>query len=637
LFSYSSRAQTATQGYADLSARDLQDRPAPLSGAWEFYWQQLLEPKDFTQPRVHELIHVPGVWNRQGNYSVQGYATYRLRVKLPPSQTSLALYFPIINAAGKIFVNGVLAQESGTVSNDRDQYVPRLNGTMVALPANTDTLELVVQIANFSYFSGGMSGTPQVAKASHILEWINRTNGIENFFAGSLVAMFIYQLILYFLFHRGKPYLWLALICLGVALRAMIVHGGSFLLPNVYPSIDWEIWKKIEFGSVYAIVALFPLYVYHLFIDHAPRKPVYFFVSVAVILCIAVITTRQYVYGKLLEVAHIGLLLAFIYAVYSISRAWRAGNRDARIILIGVCASFPFILAEILKNSVLVPFNFQFMYAVELGVLVFLLFQVYLLANHYALSYKHLEMLNQGLERIVEERTRELTTANTVKDRLLSVISHDIKSPLNSLRGVLNIFNRGAVNQEEFTKLTQHVENDLDKTTLLVENILYWTAAQLKGVQVKAETFDLHVLIKENLRLFETVATTKKLKLNSDADGAMVVTADRNILNLVLRNLLSNAIKFSYEGSAVDVRAGVNDHRIRIEVQDHGTGMDRETLNTLLHTDMGVSTSGTAREQGTGLGLSLCLEYLQIAGGDLTAESEKGKGTTFTILIPSVT
>ena len=78
---------------------------------------------------------------------------------------------------------------------------------------------------------------------------MNRSNGIENFFAGSLIAMFVYQMILYFLYHRGKPYLWLALICLGVALRALIVHGGSFLLPNLFPFVSFEIWKKLEFGN----------------------------------------------------------------------------------------------------------------------------------------------------------------------------------------------------------------------------------------------------------------------------------------------------------------------------------------------------------------------------------------------------
>ena len=230
---------------------------------------------------------------------------------------------------------------------------------MLALPANVKAIEILIQVANFTYNIGGIGSAPLLHKTTLLYTYVNTSNGIENFFAGSLIAMFIYQLILYLLFHRGKPFLWLALICLGVAVRALIVHGGSFLLPNLFPTVDWTYWKKIEFGSVYAIVALFPLYVYHLFPEHAPKKPIAFFIGISSLLCLAVIITPNYIYGNLLDVCHAGLLLAFIYAVYSISRAWKSGNADAKIILFGVLAAFPFILAEILKNTLLYSINIQ--------------------------------------------------------------------------------------------------------------------------------------------------------------------------------------------------------------------------------------------------------------------------------------
>jgi len=105
---------------------------------------------------------------------------------------------------------------------------------------------LIVQVVNYTSFMGGFSGVPELGNISALMSRLNQTQGINNFFAGSLIAMFIYQLILYSLFQRGKSYLWLALICLAVALRAMIVHGGSFLLPNLFPSVPWEVWKKLN-------------------------------------------------------------------------------------------------------------------------------------------------------------------------------------------------------------------------------------------------------------------------------------------------------------------------------------------------------------------------------------------------------
>ena len=240
--------------------------------------------------------------------------------------------------------------------------------------------------------------------------------------------------------------------------------------------------------------------------------------------------------------------MTFVYAVYSIVKAWRAGNPDARVIFFGVMASFPFILTEILKNSLFHPVSFGFMYLVELGVLVFLLFQVYLLAHHYAKSYQKLETVNQDLERIVGERTSQLSTANKVKDRLLSVMSHDIKSPLNSLRGILQIYNMGAITQEEFSTFARQVENDLNTTSMLVENILYWTAGQVKGIQVTKEVFDLKSLLEENLRLFHTAVVNKKLNVTHNVMKPLTLHTGRNILNLAVRNLIANAIKFSFEG-----------------------------------------------------------------------------------------
>jgi signal transduction histidine kinase len=320
--------------------------------------------------------------------------------------------------------------------------------------------------------------------------------------------------------------------------------------------------------------------------------------------------------------------------VYSISKAWRSGNEDAKIILFGVLASFPFILIEILKNSILLGLNFEFMYLVELGVLVFLLFQVYLLANHYAKAYKNLEALNLNLERVVEERTNELVTANTVKDRLLSVMSHDIKSPLNSLRGILQIFNMGAINQQEFVELTRQVEGDLNKTSLLLENILFWTASQLKGIDVKVEKFNVHQLVEENLHLFKSIADSKKITLSHNTPIKFEVVNDRNILNLVLRNLLANAIKFTFDGGLVDIRVTTTDKHFTLQVIDSGIGMDRGTIENLLSSESTMSTSGTKNEKGTGLGLLLCKEYLHKTGGQLTVESTPGKGSTFTIQLP---
>lgn len=621
-------AQRVDSGVIDLSQVDFSSRgPVLLYGDWLFEWQE------FTEKFTDKTVTVPGSWHRYG-HPLLGYASYGVTVILPHSHRGLSLHIPVVNAAAHVIINGERLASIGRPGPDESSYEAKFSGTLIAIPEHFDTLNIVLQVANYTYFSSGLPRTPYIDDTPSIVNAMGRTNGVENFFAGSLIALFVYQLILFALYRKGKPYLWLSLICLMVALRALIVHGGSFLLPALMPFVSWDIWKKIEFGGVYAIIAFFPLYVYHLFTDAAPKIPMWIFVAIAAVLCAITLVTPQHVYGSLLDVAHFSLLGGFVYAIYSITKAWRSGNRDARVIFFGVIASFPFILGEILKNSAVVYFNIQLNYLVELGVLVFLLFQVYLLASHYASSYREMEKLNQGLERAIAERTNELQMANTVKDRLLSVVSHDIKSPLNSLKGILQLYHRGALDEKEFQEFTRRVESDLNRTALLVDNILYWTASQLKGLPVKIERLDLHQMIHENISLVETVAAAKKLRINNNVSPSFKVNADRHILNLVLRNLLFNAIKFSYEGGSIDVGVSATGTGTDVYVKDHGKGMDQAKVTRLMEQQTLTSESGTYNEKGTGVGLALCRDYLADIGGALLVESEKEKGSKFIIRLP---
>ncbi|MBI3482779.1 MAG: sensor histidine kinase, partial [Bacteroidetes bacterium] len=506
---------------------------------------------------------------------------------------------------------------------------------LIAVPADTTTLDLVVQVANFTYTFGGITRAPVLGPTSVLIHEINTRKGVENFFVGSLMAMFVYQIILFFLYKQGKPYLYLGLICLIVALRAMVTHGGSFLLLDLFPEVSMEFWKKLEFFSVYAVVAIFPLYSFYLFPAQAYKKPIPAFIALSTLLCLVVVFTPHEVYYQVLDVCHLLLIAGFVYSVLVIVKAWRAGNKDASIILFGVLASFPFILLEIAQNSRIIYFNVSFPYLVEIGVLVFLLFQVYLLANHYALAYKNLELINVDLETKVQARTAELTKANQVREKLLSVVSHDIKGPLNSLRGVLDIYRQGGFSESEMKSITGKIEENMSTTSMLMDNILHWTTNQLKGVKVSNSKIDLKEFVDEHFKIFKTILETKNISLINSVPQ-IEVRSDKQILSLVLRNLIANAIKFSFEKGRIEVSAERNKSDFTIKVSDNGKGIPSESVESLFHPNSTLSTEGTSQEKGTGLGLALCYDYLKHVGGEISVQSKPGKETTFTIRIPSI-
>ncbi len=624
-----------TNGLVDLSRYDFTQRDAArVKGGWAFYWKKLITPTSLSQAGTPAWISGNSGWAVQPGLEGLGYGTYQLFIRLPHNHQGLSIYFPTINAASRIWLNGRWVASTGLVGETSETYRPELTTLLIPLPDKEETVELLIQVANFTHPNGGLSGYPRVDRTADLVEDLTRSNGIQNFFAGCLVALCLYQLILFFLYNKGRPFLWMSLICFGVAARSMVIHGGSLLLPNLFPAVPWEAWKKLEFGSVYAIVAFFPLYVYDLFPPFAPVKPLRVFVVIGILTTGLVLITTQVTFGLVLEIVHLCYLLTFIYAFYTIGKAWKTGERDARIILFGILASFPLILLEIMKNSALIALNIPSMYYVELGVLVFLLFQVYLLANHQAKSYKSLEAMNINLEGMVNERTQELRTANDVRDKLLSVISHDVRSPLNSLQGMLDLYNKGLVSPEEFTEFSRQVQSQLGNTGLLVENILVWTSSQLKGVEMQRQEFSLNEMIDRNIELFRSTAESKRIAITSLLTTPMTLTWEKNIVHLALRNLLANAIKFSHEGGTIEIGVAKEGKDIHVRVTDHGIGIDSATMEMILSSKRSTSRAGTSQETGAGIGLSLVRDYLIHAGGSLTAESMVGKGSTFTIIIP---
>jgi signal transduction histidine kinase len=151
---------------------------------------------------------------------------------------------------------------------------------------------------------------------------------------------------------------------------------------------------------------------------------------------------------------------------------------------------------------------------------------------------------------------------------------------------------------------------------------------------VHEERFDLHYLVEDNVRLFATIANHKKIQLTHNVPKYFYVKADKHIMNLVLRNLISNAIKFSFEGGSIHVQVDKDDDSLHIRIKDQGKGMDEETLRALSQPHKTVSTVGTGNEKGTGLGLALIREYLEKAAGKIMIESEVGKGSIFTVILP---
>lgn len=240
--------------------------------------------------------------------------------------------------------------------------------------------------------------------------------------------------------------------------------------------------------------------------------------------------------------------------------------------------------------------------------------------------------LKEKTEQVVKQ-ANQLSDINATKDKLLSIISHDIRSPLSSLRGMLNIAQTGNLSKEEFGALTTKLGSQLDSLYDDLGTLLQWTQSQLQGLSVNPEKFDLKSITGEIVQLFENTARNKKVVLKNEIYESIDVVADINHIRLALRNLISNAIKFSSEGGDVKIRYTVIGNMVSVSVNDTGIGISKEEKTKLFNTSAPFSKSGTANEKGMGVGLLLTKEFIEKNGGVVRVESELGQGSVFTFTL----
>lgn len=240
-------------------------------------------------------------------------------------------------------------------------------------------------------------------------------------------------------------------------------------------------------------------------------------------------------------------------------------------------------------------------------------------------------------KRLILSKTEELQRTIAGRDKFYSVIAHDLRSPMGSIKMVLNmlILNLPSekIGAEMYELLTMANQTTEDVFSLL-DNLLKWTKSQIGKLNVVYQDVDLVEVTDGVIEIFSMVASLKKIKIREMKPEKMMVNADIDMLKTVVRNLLSNAIKFSKENSEVLVKMEEVDGMAVVSVQDYGCGISEEGQKKLLHTDTHFSTFGTNNEEGSGLGLLLCKDFVVKNGGKLWFTSKEGEGSIFSFSIP---
>lgn len=266
----------------------------------------------------------------------------------------------------------------------------------------------------------------------------------------------------------------------------------------------------------------------------------------------------------------------------------------------------------------------------------FILIIVAVLAVLALVNYQRQRFFGRELKQkneIIEKNAALLEEDNKTKNKLLSIISHDLRTPLVNTKGILNLVNQGMVPREEAAQLLQQLETQYIGTTSLLDNLLFWIKGQMNGQENEKVKLNLCLLIKALEDEQRLPLEKKQIELRNLVDKGINMVAEKEMIRIVCRNLISNAIKFTNPGGYIEIRSRIDGDKLYITISDSGIGMSLETIRKV-NAKIYYNTKGTSYEKGSGFGLMLCRDLVTKHGGELLVESEPGKGSEFTIVLP---
>jgi signal transduction histidine kinase len=658
----------AVKGILDL--REISDPDhfmVRLNGEWEFYWNKMLHPHDFNGVNVIPDYYgpVPSYWSDYPEDKVKtektGYATYRLSILLPPEfKNSLAIDLPVFDSSYDIYINSKYLGGSGTTGKSAAESKPEYRRNFFRITPDSELLTIIIIVSNYEHRRGGFwlpvtFGTfPEVQKR------------VANSWAGdwaviSLLLGFSFFFFFFYIMNRKEKIVgFFSLATFGLAIRPLFT--SHYLILNLF-EVNWNWIIRIEYldiyiiliGWVWVVLSIYPSKFFRIF-----TWSVTYFFGITSILTL-VLPVKVFSYTTLAVYPSMLVLM-----VYAIIRS-----------LLGLLKKTPLDVAYFIAFLLLLLGGFHDI-RVSLGkadsyssyfltyfVVLFVFVQAALLMYKWVRAYREkeklqneLEFMNRNLELLIDERTLELKTRNEeiekqnvmiasqnkqlsetiqLKNRIFSVISHDLRSPVVNILYMLNLLKEKEYKEKYDTFANSSIQYAQQVISLL-ENMLVWGRGQEEKIKYSPEKLNLADIILTNLSIFKETADKKEISVNFTQVGNTTAIFDKDLLDIIIRNLLSNAVKYTHRGGRISILLKdktPDGGGVLLKICDNGTGISDERQENLFTSTEVNSTPGTENEKGTGLGLKLCLELVKINKGKISVESKEGEGTCFAIILPS--
>ena len=607
----------AKNGVLDLRNYTFKDN-INLDGQWLFYWNQLLTDSD-SPTQKGDLVNFPFRWTETKLHGhtrpAFGYATYKLQILLNPKAPPLRLAMPEVYSSYQLFINGKPALSAGKVGKTKESTTPHWDIKFLNLTPHADTLNLVLQVANFVHSKAGVKSSLVIGDKDKIGLDRRRTEAIDLLLTGCLLMGGLFFLGLYLLGNRDKATLLFALYSIVYSYR--IVGVENYILHTLIPDIDWNITTRLEYLSLFLGIGLFGLYTQHLYPKDSNPKIVAVCVAICACFALACLTVPPFYYTQLVNPFLIVTVFCIIYVPVVYIKAYKNKRPGAVFALFSAMAlMFVFTLA-LLHYWMLIP---------QLQLLSFIAFVSFFFLQSLVLSHR--------VSFVLTKARRDAELGLIAKSEFLSTMSHEIRTPLNAVIGMSHILLKNNPREDQRKELDVMLFS-ANNLLAIVNDILDYNKIEAGKITFEQIEMDIASISRNIVSGLQSAAHDRNigLKLNVDASLKNKLIGDPTRTSQIITNLVHNAIKFTREGHVeVNIKTEAQtDAQITttVEVKDTGIGISSEKQKVIFEQFTQADSSTSRGFGGTGLGLAICKKLLELQGSSLELISEEGKGSTF--------